>query len=105
MNTGKMRIFQYEIARQCRFALIATEDLKHSLDELAKIQAQHSNILILPLEMSFRDDGEIQNLAIHSETPTVEALRYSPQVDRLWYSLQALFIAVANISKLLPVVC
>jgi hypothetical protein len=52
-----LRIFQKEVERQCRFALIAIQDLEQALQV-----------------------GDL---------------------DRLWYSVQAFLIAVANISKLL----
>jgi len=52
-----LRIFQKEVKRQCRFALIAIQDLEQALQV-----------------------GDL---------------------DRLWYSVQAFLIAVANISKLL----
>ena len=57
METAFLRIFQREVERQCKFGLIATNDL-------------------------------------------VKALQ-APDIDRIWYSVQALLSAAGNVSKLL----
>lgn len=57
METMVLRIFQREVERQCKFALIANQDLNQALKG--------------------RD------------------------MDRIWYSVQALLVAAGNISKLL----
>jgi hypothetical protein len=57
MDTMVLRIFQREVERQCKFAIMATQDLNLSLQE--------------------------------------------PDMDRIWYSVQALLVAVGNVSKLL----
>ncbi len=57
MNKMVLRIFQREVERQCKFALIAAQDLNNAL--------QHGDM------------------------------------DRIWYSIQTLVVAVGNISKIL----
>jgi len=52
-----LQIFQHEVERQCKFALIAAQDLNQALQ--------------------------------------------SPDMDRIWYSVQAFLVAAGNISKLL----
>ena len=100
MDVGKLRIFQYEVARQCRFAMIAAEDIQRSLNDLAKIQVQLGNVPIPGLEMSFRPNGDLQSLVVRAENPTPADLRYE-YLDRFWYSVQAFLIAASNIAKLL----
>lgn len=57
METRILRFFQMEVERQCKFALIAVEDLQQSLKVI--------------------------------------------NMDRIWYSIQALLVATGDISKLL----
>jgi hypothetical protein len=65
-----LRLFQYQVRDQCRFVLIAAQDLNDAL------KAGNS-----PEPLSWRERQEVH--------------------DRIWYSLQNLLTAAANIAKAL----
>ena len=72
MDKMHLWIFQSEVERQCDFALIAAQDLEGSLQSMGAVEK--------------------------AEDP-IAHMKYC--MDRLWYSVQALLVAVGNISKLL----
>ncbi len=72
MDKMLLWIFQSEVERQCDFALIAAQDLEGSLQSMGAV-------------------GKAEDPIAH--------MKYC--MNRLWYSVQALLVAVGNISKLL----
>lgn len=73
MNEKKLRVFLEEVSLQCRFAIIAGKDLAR----------YYKNMEQMVLSQQIREPD------------------YWLETDRFWYSVQALLVAVANVSKLL----
>src|SRR5947209_2090962 len=72
-ETKKLMAFLNEVSLQCRFAIIAGKDLAR----------HYKNMEQMVLSQQIREHD------------------YWLETDRFWYSVQALLVAVANVSKLL----
>jgi hypothetical protein len=92
------QIFHREVKRQCKFALLAYEDLKKGL---AVIQQQPPT---LPAVNS-TDVAQVQASMDRYDQRGVALEKHQRMQaaagDRLWYSVQAFLVAAGNISKLL----
>jgi hypothetical protein len=91
-------VFYMEVERQCKFALMAYEDLKQALTD-------HNQPPPASPTVSYEDVAQLQLstaryeqwlLAMDSYERTQTAAK-----DRFWYSVQAFLVAAGNISKLL----
>src|SRR5258708_19705863 len=103
MDVGKLRIFQYEVARQCRFAMIAAEDIQRSLNDLAKIHVQLGNVPIPGLEMSFRPNGDLQSLVVRAENQTPIDLIYKYLHHFFYFVQPSLFSFIKIVNLLLKI--
>lgn len=87
MDRQLLKLFALQIWTQCRFALIALQDLQTQLadSDAAQERAQrlYAGLAVLPPEAA-----RVQAMAIAMEWPS-----------RAWYPIQAFLTAVANISK------
>jgi hypothetical protein len=92
------QIFHREVERQCKFALIAYEDLKQAL----AVSQQRPPA---PPAVNYADAAQVQaSMVTHDHWLTAREeykRRQTAANDRLWFSVQAFLVAAGNISKLL----
>jgi len=98
MTVGKLRLFQYEVARQCQFAIMAAGEMNRAFEAIA---ASQNNTPTPPLNVTFREDGVVHELSTPHGSATADALRLPPEIALFWYSLHMFLTATSNISKLL----
>jgi hypothetical protein len=92
------RIFHLEVERQCKFALMAYEDLKYALAVYQRRPPASPGV-------NFADPAQVQASTVRYERRSValEAFKQEKDAakDRFWYAVQAFLVAAGNISKLL----
>jgi hypothetical protein len=99
-----LRTFQREVEQQCRFALIAAENMKQALQEMEGLSDE--------MEQRLEEIAEQQIRSREHSGPTLAVVGVQNEFgdwwerrdviqDRFWYSVQSLLMAAANVSKLL----
>ena len=104
MDKVVLKTFQREVEQQCRFALIAAEDMRQALQELEGLSDEMEHTFEELVRQQMRSRGQ--------SGPTLAVVgvqngfgdwweRHDAVRDRFWYSVQSLLMAAANVSKLL----
>jgi len=99
-----LRTFQREVEQQCRFALIAAQDMGQALQEWEGLSNDMDDRFEKLVRQQMRSRGQ--------SGPTLAVVgvqnefgdwweRHDAVRDRFWHSVQSLLMAAANVSKLL----
>jgi hypothetical protein len=99
-----LRTFQREVEQQCRFALIAAEDMRQALQEWEGLsdEMDHTFEELVRQEMRARGHSgpALAVVSVQNEFGDWWE-RHDAIRDRFWFSVQSLLMAAANVSKLL----
>jgi len=99
-----LKTFQREVEQQCRFALIAAEDMKQALQEMENLSDEMDQTFEELARRQMRSRGHsgstVAVVGVQNEFSDWWELHDAVR-DRFWYSVQSLLMAVANVSKLL----
>jgi len=104
MDKVVLRTFQREVEQQCRFALLAAEDMRQALREWEGLSDEMDDKFegIMRQQMTSRgQSGPILAVVGVQDGFGDWWERHDAIRDRFWYSVQSLLMAAANVSKLL----
>jgi len=104
MDKVVLRTFQREVEQQCRFALLASEDMRQALREWEGLSDEMDDKFEELVRQQMTSRGQsgpiLAVVGVQNEFgdwwERHDAIRY-----RFWYSVQSLLMAAANVSKLL----
>jgi hypothetical protein len=92
------QIFHREVERQCKFALMAYEDLKQALAVIQQPAPRRPTV-------NSADVAQVQESMAKYAQWQAALEKYlhtkAAATDRLWYAVQAFLVAAGNVSKLL----
>jgi hypothetical protein len=99
-----LKTFQREVEQQCRFALIASGDMKQALQEMEGLSdaMDHTFEELVRQEMRARGHSGPVLAAVSVQNEFGDWWeRHDAVRDRFWFSVQSLLMAAAKVSKLL----
>src|SRR5437870_6682508 len=107
MNEFNLNLYINEVNRQCKFALIAYNDLQKDLkaldDENKEIFKHMDKMSELTQKWHATRDTKYfyERIKAHNQITTTNIGSRLDIMDHLWYSIHSFVVAAGNISKLL----